>query len=42
MKVTKEVPVLVRNKERDIGTSDVTYLNTFQRSEIHTDATTAP
>ena len=30
MKVTKEVLVIVRNKERDIGTSDAKYLNTFQ------------
>ena len=35
----KEVPVLVRNSERDIGTSDVPYLKTFQSSNRHTDVT---
>ena len=29
MKAKKEVPVLVRNEEIDIGTSDVPYSNTF-------------
>ena len=35
-KITKEVPVLVRNENKYIGTSDVPYLNTFHRSELHT------
>ena len=39
VKVTKEVPVLVRNEERDIGNLDILYLNTFQTSECHTDIT---
>ena len=36
MKVTKEVPVIVMNKEQDIGTSDIPYLKNFQSSERHT------
>ena len=36
MKMTKDVPVLVRNKNIDIGTSDVPDLKTFQTSELHT------
>ena len=39
MKVTKEEPVFVRNKEQDIGNSDVPDLNTFHISERHTDVT---
>ena len=39
MKATKEVPVLVRNKEWDIGASDVPDINIFQISERHTDVT---
>ena len=35
MKVKKEVLVLVRNEERDIGTSDVPDIKTFQISERH-------
>ena len=31
------MPVLGRNEERDIGTSDVPDLKTFQSSERHTD-----
>ena len=37
MKVTKEVLVLIKNEEQDIGTSDVPNLKTFQISERHTD-----
>ena len=37
LKATKEVLVIVRKKERDIGTSDVPDLKTFQSSEHHTD-----
>ena len=40
MKVIKEVLVLVRNRERHIGTSDVPYLNIFHSSDRHTDVTT--
>ena len=39
MKVTQEVPVLIRNEELDIGTSDVPDLKTSQSSERHTDVT---
>ena len=39
MKVTKEVLMLVRNKEQDIGTSDVPYLKNVHISEHHTDVT---
>ena len=38
-KVTKGVLVMVRNEDIDIGTSDVTDLNTFYISERHTDFT---
>ena len=37
IKLTKEVPVLVKNKERDVGTSDVPDINNIQISERHTD-----
>ena len=37
MKLTKEVLVIVRNEEIDIGTTDVPDLNTFQISEHQTD-----
>ena len=37
MKVTKEVLVLIKNEEQDIGTSDVPNLKTFHISERHTD-----
>ena len=40
MKVTKEVPVIVRNEEINIGTSSVPYLETLLISERHTDVTT--
>ena len=40
MNMTREVKVLVRNKEIDIGTSYVPYIKTFQSSERHTDVTT--
>ena len=40
MKLTKEVPVLVRNEEKYIGTSDITDIKTFQSSERHTDVFT--
>ena len=33
--MTKEVTVLVRNEEIDIGTSDVTDIKTFRRLERH-------
>ena len=39
MKLKKEVPVLVRNKKRDIETSNVPDLKTLQSSESHTDVT---
>ena len=39
LKVTKEVPVIVRNEEQYIGTSDVPDIKTFQISERHTDVT---
>ena len=39
MKVTKEVPSFVRNEDIDIRNSDVPYIQTFQRSERHTDVT---
>ena len=31
-KMAKEVPMLVRNEDIDIGTSDVPNIDTFQRS----------
>ena len=40
MKVTKEVPMLVRNEQIYIGTSDVLDLKNFQRSEHRIDVTT--
>ena len=40
MNVTKEVPVLVRNEEQDIGTSDILDLKTFQISERYKYVTT--
>ena len=39
-KVTKEVPVLVRNEDIDIGTSYLPYLNNLQISERHKNFTT--
>ena len=35
MKATKEVPVLVRNEDQDIGISDLPDIKTFQSSERH-------
>ena len=40
MEVTKELMVLVRDEDRDIGTSDVPDLKTFQSSGRHTYVTT--
>ena len=34
------MPVLIRNEEIYIGTSEVPYLKTFHRSESHTEDTT--
>ena len=40
MKTVKEVPVIIVNKEMDIWTSDILYINNFQISEHHIDLTT--
>ena len=37
--MTKEVPMIVRHENIDIGTSDVPDLKTFHISDLHTDFT---